>query len=130
MKDITAIKKDSMVSLENWEDGAEKYKDLIGWLDKNIRFASKKVLVDEKDNRVNLKIFTENYCYSISARLPNNNDGYLGCIATARKPRTGETWTRGRDLPDGNYSEETFNKILAAIVSFEILPLEIQEIMD
>lgn len=45
--------------------------------------------------------------------------GYLGCIASSRKPRAGETWTRGSDLHDGDLNKETWYGILADIVSYE-----------
>ena len=65
------------------------------------------------------KVFTDRYVYSFSA-----NASYLGCGASARKPRAGETWTRGNDLPDGKFCEETWRKIVLAIVRYELVELE------
>ena len=65
------------------------------------------------------KVFTDRNVYSISA-----SEKYLGCIVSARKARTGETWTRGSDLPDGAFSEETWRKIVLAIVQYELVELE------
>ena len=48
---------------------------------------------------------------------------YLGCIAKTRKPRAGEDWTRGRDLADGPFSRETWNKILVDIVAYETVKI-------
>lgn len=49
------------------------------------------------------------------------DDGYLGCIASSRKPRAGEKHTRGNDLADGPLTEETWRRILADIVSYEMV---------
>lgn len=44
---------------------------------------------------------------------------YLGCTASTRMPRAGETWNRGNDLPDGEFAKETLMKILGAILFYE-----------
>lgn len=66
------------------------------------------------------KIWTVNNIYSITSSIhalcPPE---YLGCSAQSRKPRTGETWTRGNDLADGDFGEETWHKILCDIVRYE-----------
>ena len=49
------------------------------------------------------------------------DDGYLGCIASSRRWRAGEDWHRGSDLPDGPFTEETWRRVLAAIVSYELV---------
>lgn len=74
---------------------------------------------DGETTKMWARVFTDRYSYSISAG-PN----YLGCIMSARKARAGETWTRGSDLPDGKFSEETWQKIVLAIVSYELVELE------
>lgn len=81
--------------------------------------------------RLNLKLFTKNYTYSISARLPDveklgkgemlSVNGYLGCQVQTRKPRAGEDWNRGNDLADGNYSEETWREIVNDILEHELV---------
>ena len=48
------------------------------------------------------------------------DNGYLGCIATCRKARAGEDWQRGNDLADGPLTEETWRRIIADIVSYEL----------
>lgn len=67
------------------------------------------------------KIWTTNNVYSINGHLHMLNDpsGYLCCGAQSRKFRTGEDWFRGNDLPDGNFSEETWREILCGIVRYE-----------
>lgn len=47
--------------------------------------------------------------------------GRLGCTASARLARAGEHWHRGSDLPDGPLCEETWRRILAAIVQRELV---------
>jgi hypothetical protein len=65
------------------------------------------------------ELFTSANRYRIS--LHGNN--YMGCTAKNRKIRVGDNWTRGCDLPAGEISEETFLKILVAIVNYETLSI-------
>jgi len=45
---------------------------------------------------------------------------YFGCTASSRSWRAGEDWHRGRDLPDGDFSEELWRRMLLAILSYEV----------
>jgi hypothetical protein len=76
-----------------------------------------------EDGRHTLTIFTDRTEYRIDVRLPSEGrpNGGLACMASARKPRAGETWTRGNDLPDGPLSLDTWHRILASIVSYEMV---------
>ena len=80
---------------------------------------------DEGTGNIRFKVYTNDHCYSITALVEQRTVGqyhtYLGCIASSRKPRAGEDWTRGNDLADGELSLETWNKILADIVSYELV---------
>ena len=67
------------------------------------------------------RIYTNTKSYSLSVREPYAGSSYLGCIADARTPRAGETWTRGNDLHDGPLSPETWHRILADIVAYEMV---------
>ena len=69
------------------------------------------------------RLYTETNRYSISAvaRSDPYERGYLGCIATSRKPRAGEDWHRGNDLADGPLHPDTWRRILADIVSYELV---------
>ena len=58
-------------------------------------------------NRFHVHLFTNDNEFHISATIGKKS--YLGCIATARKKRPGENWTRGSDLPDGSFSKKTFD---------------------
>ena len=71
------------------------------------------------DKRLSVRLFTDRHQYSISATI----GGYLGCTYGNRKPLPGETWTRGRDLPDGPHSERTWGRIKSAILWEEFVPL-------
>jgi len=71
-----------------------------------------------------LYLFTDNYRYCIHAKDESKNDGYLGCVVSTRKPRAGEDWTRGNDLPDGKFDRKTWNKIKNAIIRYELIQIE------
>ena len=74
---------------------------------------------DELHYRV--QFFTDTNAYTISAVERDGERNYLGCVSSCRKPRAGEDWHRGSDLPDGYLCEETWRDILAAIVSYEMV---------
>ena len=99
------------------------YKDFLKWLKTCARFGNlDKTMIFKKfgdSDRVNVKFFTAEHSYSISATKT-----YLGCIASCRKSRPGETWTRGSDLSDGKHTKETFDKIVRDIVSYEMKNLQ------
>lgn len=62
--------------------------------------------------------FTDKHEYSIRAKIEPGNT-YLGCISKNRTPSPGEFWLRGNDLPDGDMTEDTANKIKQAIIRNE-----------
>ena len=91
-------------------------RQLVKWLQRFSRFSPKKIEVaTNSESRLIIKLFTDRNVYAIGA-----SDTYLGCTASNRTPRPGETWTRGSDLPDGNFLEETFISILGAILFYEL----------
>ena len=69
--------------------------------------------------------YTEEYQYVITAieRNDGDKDDYLGCQVSARKARPGEDWLRGNDLPDGPFTKKTWDRIIYAIVSYELVKL-------
>jgi hypothetical protein len=86
----------------------------------------------EKGDCVRIRLYTETNCYAIVAKdrgdpVGELKNAYLGCIASTRKPRAGEDWTRGNDLPDGPFSEETWRKILGAIVGYELVKVHVKQ---
>ena len=66
--------------------------------------------------------YTDNHCYTITAieRSAASKGSYLGCGVLTRKSRAGEDWVRGNDLPDGDFTEQTWTRILNAIVCYEL----------
>ena len=77
--------------------------------------------LDEKAVRFRAAVFTKTHSYHISAHIDGN--GYLGCVASTRTPLAGEDWTRGNDLADGPFCQETWNQILTDIVAYELVRL-------
>jgi hypothetical protein len=70
-----------------------------------------------------LCFYTNHYQYFIKAIDRTEDEGYLGCGVNCRKARAGEDWTRGNDLPDGKFNKATWDLILKAIVSHELVKL-------
>jgi len=68
-------------------------------------------------------MYTDRNVYNIKAIERENDLGYLGCVASKRKPNAGECNTRGNDLADGSLSTVTWHQILCDIVSYELVPL-------
>lgn len=69
-------------------------------------------------------IYTRDNEYRITAK-DHKKEGrtYLGCTVSKRKPRAGETWTRGNDLPDGSFRQETWDRIKNAIIQYELVKI-------
>ncbi len=67
--------------------------------------------------------YTENHTYFIIAKDRAKEDGYLGCQVQCRKPRPGEDWLRGNDLPDGKFTKATWDIIEKAILNYELVKL-------
>lgn len=124
---------------------ASEFPELYNWVKtiSRCRKIEDFVIIDYKGNRAIIRFFTKNYQYRITARLPRTtreyfvetdktgkivgesnapiDDGYLGCVAQARKSRAGEDWNRSRDLADGKYHEKTWKRIVNDIVAFELV---------
>lgn len=107
---------------------AELRKQLIEWMTE-VKYWSPEtkqswedyIIDDPENDAFRMIIYTDNYSYAISVYHHEDRDSYLGCIAATRKPRAGEDWTRGNDLPDGTFSRETFDKIVRRIVGYELV---------
>ena len=67
--------------------------------------------------------YTEGHQYFITAIDRTKDDGYLGCQVNCRTARAGEDWIRGNDLPDGKFNKATWDKILMAIINYELVKL-------
>lgn len=68
-------------------------------------------------------IYTDTNSYKIYANSEELGVGYLGCISSARKPRAGESQTRGNDLADGPLTKETWYNIIGDILSYELVKI-------
>lgn len=75
----------------------------------------------DQDTVYQFRIYTDRYLYRITAIDRPTGDGYLGCTMSCRKPRAGEDWERGNDLPDGPFVNETWLKILEGIIRNELV---------
>lgn len=78
----------------------------------------------EQRARLTVQLYTANNIFTIDAYQPHpdarsHRHFYLGCMATARRMRPGESWRRGNDLADGPLSLETWERIKADILSYE-----------
>ena len=62
--------------------------------------------------------------YRLSFIAHEDGSTYLGCIVSNRIVRAGETWTRGSDLPDGEFGRHTFDRIIKSILALEFVTLE------
>ena len=67
--------------------------------------------------------YTEDNKYTITAIDRKKDDGFLCCGVTCRKYRPGEGYHRGNDLRDGSFTKETWDTIVHAIVSYELVKL-------
>ncbi|KKN72513.1 hypothetical protein LCGC14_0410170 [marine sediment metagenome] len=68
---------------------------------------------NSEDGRVVFSTTKNNYFVVFKA-------AYLGMGASSRLARPGETWLRGNDLPDGKFSKETFDKMMDAVLMYEL----------
>ena len=100
------------------------YISLFSWLSNLDKHGGNHMILLQDERGISVSLFTSDHKYSIRARRPDDDDGYLGCIASTRKPLTGEDWSRGNDLPDGPYDEKTWQSILNAIVGYELQKIE------
>ncbi len=125
----TMEKKENADLIRLFELKALGYKALAGWLKNIAKYnnTDKTMLIfkDRSKDRVFLRFYTSDNKYHISAlRDTGNGESYLGCILVGRKPRPGENWDRGSDLPDGLYNKKTWNAIVNRIIAIEMKNLQ------
>lgn len=104
----------------------KEFSELSKWLKELGRFRKFEDYIyisDYKKGEIRLKIFTREHYYPIVAKLPTKErpDGYLGTYGQCRKPRAGEEWTRGNDLPDGAYSKKTWDSFKDCLIAYELV---------
>lgn len=109
---------------------ANNREQLLEWLKEIVPFSILEKYVREKDytevGRFGFAFCTAEYTYSISggeSAKDTETPGYLGCIATSRRALAGESWMRGSDLPDGEFSRAIWEKIKTAIVRYEVVKM-------
>jgi hypothetical protein len=78
----------------------------------------------QESDAVRLHIYTSERRFNIIGVIRNGKPSYLGCTYMLRKCLPGENWNRGGDLSDGEFSQETWLKIMANIVKIEVLKTE------
>lgn len=106
--------------------------DIVEWYKEDLgRFAplDTHCLVGGSESKIKLQIFTDNNRYTIIATESHGDGYYLGCTVSSRKPRAGEGWTRGNDMPDGKLSRELWDRIVKEIVSYELVRIS-QYVID
>jgi len=99
------------------------YPDFVKWFDSwqwkgGFNLIDSAVLEIIEPHYYRVYIFSERYDYAIRVK-----SDYLACECGCRQPYAGETWTRGRDLADGSYTEETWLHILGDIAAHEMVRL-------
>lgn len=93
---------------------------LLEWLSE-ITFGNKDLYYkvrEDTEEWFSIYLYTDKHRYCISCRLQ-----YLGCTYSCRTPKPGEFWTRGGDLPDGNFCKETWNSIKNSIIQNELIQI-------
>lgn len=88
------------------------------WFERDIRHSTWRnvdKLVDQP-HVAEIRFSTDRFTYTITADN-NHGESYLGCTCFERQRR------RGRDLPDGLFSAETWSEIVEAITENEIIPV-------
>ncbi len=114
------------------------YIDLASWLQTISRHQPKEcilILLPNDSDGIKIRFYTNDHIYSIFAKLPGSKPrekdqkeylGYLGCVVSTRKARTGEYWNRGNDLADGPYNFDTWTKIMEDIIGYELQRIKIE----
>ena len=102
--------------LKPWTLTSQEWADYVMTDEEYADYITKSEDWEINPNRLHVLLFTNDHSYHISA-----TKDYLGCIAKTRKPRAGETWNRGNDLPDGKFCKETFDSIIRQAFAYEII---------
>ena len=126
-KDIQEVK-DKVIELEGKEltemEMFDKWLEQLVFPGKTKDFIEEvKCSLDNTQLERRVCLYTNDYEYYIRGVQRAGGKSYLGCNVIARKARAGEDWQRGNDLPDGPFNKETWNKIVYAIVNYELVKL-------
>lgn len=109
----------------------EKCEDLKVWMMSKIKeivgnpeyvlFSEK---IEDSQTTYYFSFFTEKNEYEIAVIHYSLHSPYMGCMLHSRFLEPGEVHRRGRDLPDGNVSEETWDRIKNAIICSELVSVK------
>lgn len=124
LAELRATLTEWLTELEPWrgipEQGPENYILTDKEYGRYLYSGSPPVKWAVEPNVLHVLLFTERNAYHISIRPHQDRPAYLGCTASARYYRPGETWTRGNDLPDGEFSRKTWDYIVNGILRYEL----------
>ena len=85
----------------------------------------------EHDCNIVAQVSTQSQVYTLTVGYREGNrtveDLYFGATVKSRRMRAGETWRRGRDLHDGKFTEACWHRILADILSCELVKYQSNE---
>ena len=97
--------------------------DLARWFTEQ-GFRTKHLRWEDCDNydgrRAVFATTKNNYFINFHARQSVDRDDYLGMTSSSRLARPGENWLRGNDLPDGKFCKETFDRMMDAVLMYEL----------
>lgn len=79
-----------------------------------------------REKRCRVAIFMGDHRYVFSMTIRKDGKNYLGGTMTTTRYEVGENWTRGSDLPDGDFSKETFDSIIKSILACEFKRIKTQ----
>jgi len=107
-----------------------EFPDLLEWMKpicqrRGVNAAVRVVNLEktEQETRARIEFYTTEYGYRLNVAVKKDRPSYLGLTAVRMRLRPTEDWQRGSDLHDGEYSKETFCKIVADIVAYEMVSL-------
>jgi len=77
--------------------------------------------VDSRRGRIRFHLFTDvnEYVFTLIPPCGQVETGSISCSVRSRKPRAGEDWRRGRDLPSGPFDKPTLVNLLLAVLATE-----------
>lgn len=126
--------KDDFSLLMTWDQLKTEWLFLYNLMSKGFKFGlggpdHEHVPMTKISGRYEIRLYTKEnvYCITVRPPVPGKDNGYMGCIASARTPLPGESWTRGSDLADGKCNADTWHDIMTDIVSFELVKLRSQK---
>lgn len=119
-KDLKQTTNDLVETVENQLDGKLiKFEDLPSEITELLTSYFTEDFISDflqcikySDTLYRIKLFSENQEFII--RIDLNND-YIGCVMNNRKPYPGETWIRGNDYPDGNFTDDRYEVMFAIL---------------